>query len=235
MFGGIVALVVVANKWLAREQLKNVRVIGQVVLDTTEVLKQVALGDTVVLRELDLRELEERITSHPFIRSAAAYYGGDGQLVLEIEERSPVAATVMDGLPVYLDVKGMPLPFRFGLAAPDVPVLDGILSDSADVIDSLRAVEAVAVATTLQEYGDAVYRRVAAIRRESSGEYTLVLADGAVSVRAGFPEEIGPRLYKLEAFLRNVLASEGARNAEVIDIRWDGQVVVRWRRNSSQA
>ncbi len=181
------------------------------------------------------RDVEGRVAAHPFIRNAAAYYGGDGQLIIEIEERSPVAATVLDGLPVYLDANGIPLPFRFGLAAPDVPVLSGILEEDGNQIDSTRVLEAVGVVATLRDHSEAIYRRIATVQREASGEYILALTDGAVSVRAGLPGEIGPRLSKLDAFLRNVLATEGADQAGLIDIRWDGQVVVHWRQQRQRA
>ena len=226
--GALVALVVLANKWMAKEQLQTVRVVGEVVLDTAEVLKQAALTDSARIQELNLKEIEGRVAEHPFIRNAAAYYGGDGELVLEIHERSPVVAAVVNGYPVYLDENGFPLPFRFGLAAPDVPVLAGIHAEKEGVLDSLKVIEAIGVAEVLRQHSEAVYRRFASIRREASGEYTLMLADGAVPVLAGLPGEIGPRLSKLEAFLRNVLSVEGASNAELIDLRWNGQVVVRW-------
>ena len=48
---------------------------------------------------------------------------------------------------------------------------------------------------------------------------------------AGRPEEIAPRLKKLDRFMTTVLAVRGAEKATSIDLRWKGQVVVRWRSN----
>lgn len=225
--GGIIGLVVVANRWMAKETLHGVRVIGAVVMDTAEVLKQAAIPDSVRVQRLNLKEIEERVADHPFVAKAAAYYGGDGQLVLEIDERSPVAVTVISRGPVYLDAGAVILPFRFGVAAPDVPVLSGLAD--GDRLDSAKGVEAIGVAESLRQYNELLYRRISEIHRGASGEYTLILADGGVPVIAGKPEEIPPRLPKLEAFLNRVLASEGPARARLIDLRWDGQVVVRWK------
>lgn len=235
LVGGLIALVAVANKWMAKESLRTVRIVGSVVLDTAEILKQAALPDTARVSEVDLKAVEGRVAEHPFIRSVSAYYGGDGRLVLEVEERSPVAAAVLDDNPVYLDVNGIALPFRFGIAAPDVPILSGIRGDEGERFDSAKTVEAIGVAQTLNEYGEGLYRRVAEIRRGADGEYTLILTDGGVPVLAGSANEIGPRLPKLEGFLRQVLAAEGAGNAEQVDLRWVGQVVVRWKNAQRRA
>lgn len=233
LVGAAIALVAVANRWSARESLQKVTVIGVKVLDTAEVLKQAGIPEDATIRKLNLKEIEERVLAHPFIVMAAAYYGGDGQLMIEIDERSPVAATVIGSTPVYLDTRAVVLPFRFGVAAPDVPVLSGLVVE--EKLDSVKALEAIGVATSLQRHGEMLYRRISEIRRDEAGEYTLFLTDNAVPVIAGRPEEIVPRLPKLEAFLNTVLAQEGAGKAMSIDLRWDGQVVVRWKDERTSA
>lgn len=231
--GGIIGLVAMANKWMAKESLQGVRVIGTVVMDTAEVLKQAAIPDSIRVQRLDLKEIEERVADHPFVRKASAYYGGDGRLVLEIDERSPVAVTVLGETPVYLDAGAVILPFRFGVAAPDVPVLSGLVVSGK--LDSAKGLEAIGVAESLRLYNEMLYRQISEIHRGSAGEYTLILTDGGVPVIAGKPEEIVPRLPKLEAFLNRVLAAQGAAKATSIDLRWDGQVVVRWKGERTSA
>lgn len=233
LVGGIIALVAVANRWMAKESLHGVRVIGTVVMDTAEVLKQAAIPDSVRVQRLNLKEIEERVADHPFVEKAAAYYGGDGQLVLEIDERSPVAVTMIGETPVYLDAAAVILPFRFGVAAPDVPVVSGLVVNGK--LDSAKGLEAIGVTESLRQYNEMLYQRVSEVRRGPTGEYTLVLTDGGVPVIAGKPEEIAPRLPKLEAFLNRVSATEGTAKAKSIDLRWDGQVVVRWKDERASA
>ena len=225
--GGIIGLIAVANKWTAREHLQTVVVRGNLVLDTSEVLTQADLPDSIRLKAIDLEEIETRLSAHPFISNAVAWERGNGGLVLEVEERAPVAATIVEGKPLYLDLQGIALPFRFGVASPDVPLLLGIFNSGE--IDSLKTLEAIDVVETLRGYGGLLYKRIAEVRRRDDGVYTFTLTDNGVSVIAGMVDEIGPRLPKLEAFLNEVLPYRGAQRLSLIDLRWEGQVVVRWK------
>ncbi|MCB0713672.1 MAG: FtsQ-type POTRA domain-containing protein [Ignavibacteriae bacterium] len=227
LIGAAVGLVAVANKWIARERLESIIVKGNLVLDTAEILKQAALPDSVRVKAVDLEEVEERLSAHPFIAHANAWEGGSGSLVLEVEERAPVAVTIIKGEPIYLDAAATPLPFRFGVAAPDVPVLQGVAS--ADGIDSVKVMEAIEVATIVREYSDLLYQRVAEVHRGGDGLYSFTLTESGVPVLVGTKDEILPRLPKLEIFLAEVLSRRGSGQLRQIDLRWNDQVVVKWK------
>jgi len=223
--GVIVALVAMANKWMKKEELERIRLVGRVILDSTEIVERAAIPDSATLRKLDLKAIEERLRSHPFISEASVYRGENGTLVMEIRERAPVAVTFIGSTPVYLDSIGMTLPYRFSSAAFDVPIVDGVVADGA--VDSLEALEAVGVVRGVREFDETLYREISEIRREPDGEYVLVTTDGAIPVRVGMADEVVSRLGKLDLFWRTVLASEGTNGIRYIDLRWDGQVVVK--------
>ena len=225
--GAMIGLVAVANRWIAREQLESIVIKGNMVLDTTEILEQAALPDSVRVKGIDLDEVEQKLTAHPYIAHAAAWEGGSGSLVIEVEERAPVAVTIIKGEPVYLDASAVPLPFRFGVAAPDVPVLEGVTDD--EEIDSLKVIEAIGVAGTLRDYNELLYQRIATISRGKEGTFSFRLTENGVPVLVGTADEILSRLPKLELFLAQVIARRGAKELRQIDLRWSDQVVVRWR------
>lgn len=241
--GAVVGLVVVANKWAKKEEMREIRIVGRMILDSAEIMRHADIPDSVPFQKLDLHAIEGRLSSHPFISRAEIYRGENGTLVVEISERAPVAVTFLGGSPVYLDSLGVALPYRFSSAGFDLPVLAGIeRADSAASapatgarsggdprIDSARTREALQVLGSLRSYDEGLYRQISEVRREPWGEYLFLTADGAVPVRAGLPAEIGGRLRKLDLFLTTVLAAKGAASASSIDLRWKGQVVVRWR------
>ncbi len=220
--GGLLALVVMANRWSNREVIKSIAISGNEVLDSTEIAALLGVEEGTSLSQVDLAELEGRVIDHPFIKGGVIWKGTEG-LVLDVEERSPVAVTIMRGRAVYLDDRGVPLPFRFGVATPDVPVLDGVLE--GEEIDSARVAEGIRVATLLREYGAGLDHRISTIQRSRSGEYSFRLVDGDLLVRVGPKEEVRSRLPKLEAFLNHVLLQEGTARFGTIDLRWRGQVV----------
>ena len=242
VIGGIVALVIAANRWAKKEGIESIRIVGRTILDSAEIMEQAAVPDTMPLQKIDLEAIERRVVEHPFIERASVYRGESGTLVVEIVERAPVAVTLVDGAPVYLDSLGVPLPYRFSTAGFDLPVIAGVernhpVGDAGamrDRLDSARTREALAVLAEIRLYDDRLYRQISEIRREGLGEYTLLTADGAVPVRAGYAADIGGRLRKLDLFMTTVLAARGVGKARSIDLRWKGQVVVRWREESGQ-
>jgi cell division protein FtsQ len=228
--GAVVGLVMVANRWAKKEEMRSIRIIGRTILDSAEIMEHAAIPDSVPLQKLDLQAIEERIASHPFIARAAVYRGENGTLVVEIAERAPVAVTMVGGAPLYIDSLGVALPYRFSSAGFDLPIVSGIDNARAvSRIDSARTHESLGVLAALRNYDEGLYRQISEVRREPNGEYVFLTADDAVPVRAGFPADIPGRLAKLDLFLTSVLASRGADDAGSIDLRWKGQVVVRWK------
>jgi POTRA domain, FtsQ-type/Cell division protein FtsQ len=245
--GTVVGLVMIANRWAAKEEMRSIRIVGRAILDSAEIMAAAAIADSLPLHKLDLDAIEHRITGHPFIARASVYRGENGTLVLDITERAPVALALIDGAPLYIDSLGVPLPYRFSSAGFDLPVISGIgraragagapgsdsaasrPASSAARLDSVATREALGVLAALKSYDDALYRQISEIRREPWGEYLFITADGAVPVRAGYPAEIASRLRKLDRFMTTVLAAKGVEKVTSIDLRWKGQVVVRWK------
>lgn len=243
IIGAIVGLVLLANRWGGREMLAGVRIIGRDVLDSVEIMERAGLTEGMTLSAVDLEGVEKAIASHPFIARAAVYHGEQGTLVVEVTERAPAAMTFVKGAPLYLDSHAVVLPYRFSAATFDLPVLSGIDQEKSDSgmnarqsdagsgrggIDSLRAMEALRVVYALRDFDESLYRQISEIIREQNGEYTLMTTDGSIPVRAGRPEQIAGRLPKLQRFLLSVIPEHGAAKAWYIDLRWKGQVVVRW-------
>jgi len=242
VIGAIVGLVMIANRWSRKEETRTIRIVGRTILDSAEIMRTAAIPDSVPFHNLDLASIERRITTHPFIAKASVYRGENETLVIDIAERAPAALALIDGAPLYIDSLGVPLPYRFSSAGFDLPVISGTLRAVADTassrgiasrLDSVRTREALGVLTALESYDDGLYRQISEIRRESWGEYTFITVDGAVPVRVGYPAEIASRLRKLDRFMTTVLASKGPSRASSVDLRWKGQVVVRWRREES--
>lgn len=252
IIGAVVGLVMVANRWSGHETLQSVRITGRGVLDSAEVISRAMITEGEPLQSLDLAAIEQGVASHPFIEKASVYRGENGTLVVEIVERAPVAATVIDGKLLYIDSTGAILPQRFSRASIDLPLIQGIeappqrrlpasagsVSDSATGrirLDSAHTAEALEVMKTLRAYSDVLYRQVSEVRRNPDGEYDFIMADGGMKVILGERGELSRRLRKLDLFLTSVVAEKGASNIGTVDLRWRGQVVVQWKGNTSQA
>jgi hypothetical protein len=233
----VLTLIVVANRWGARETLEQVRIVGRVVLDSSEIMERAGIGPHVSLRSLDLRQVETRIASHPFLSRVAVYRDSRGTLVVEVTERTPLALAVLGGSPVYLDSQAVALPYRFSRATLDVPLVRGIeridTSEAGSrkpstVLDSALALESLGVVRALRDFDESLYRQISEIVRGLDGAYTLVSADGAIPIHAGTAADIPARLPKLDLFMRTALAARPGARPRYVDLRWRGQVVVKW-------
>lgn len=228
--GGLIVLIAVANRWMAKEELREIRIEGRIVLDTAEILEIAAIPDSVPVSKIDLVSIESNIEAHPFVSDASVYRGERGALVLDITERTPVAVVFIEGEPIYLDNQGVALPHRFSSAAFDIPVLSGIGENAGEKsVDSAYASQMLGTIRTLKEHNELLYREISEIHRDENGEYIFLHAERGIPIKAGYPEEIPGRLAKLDAFLTTVLAVRPVKDIRYIDLRWDGQVVVRWK------
>jgi cell division protein FtsQ len=229
-----IGVVVIANRWSSTERVERIELVGLGVLDSLEVMERAAIDPATPLRSLDLRAIEQRLASHPFLAGVTVHRGAGGALVVEVVERRPVALCVLDGVPAYLDSQAIVLPWRFSRATFDVPVLTGITGiDSgagrpAAALDSSLALEALDVARSLRTFDESLYRQISEIRRERDGSYRFVTADAGIPVLAGRPEDIPVRLPKLDVFMRTALAAREGSRPLYIDLRWKGQVIARW-------
>lgn len=235
--GVITALFTIANRWERRADVRSIRIIGRHVLDSGEVVPRGLIPDTIPLRSLDLAAIERRIASHPLIERAAVYRGENGTLVVDIAERTPVAATVVQGRICYVDSLGSLLPGRFAPVALDVPIIGGVdpkIVDGRVILDSAGTMETLQVMKMIHGYSPILFSQISEINRLSKDDYELVTADGAVPVRIGSVEHLESRLRKLDRFLTSVAARQGLLSLEMIDLRWNGEVVVRWKENEAR-
>lgn len=232
IIGAIAALVMVANRWDRHEELRAIRINGRHVLDSAEIIPKGLIADSLPLRSLDLAAIEQGVAMHPFIENASVYRGENGVLVIDVTERRPVAATVIDGEVFYVDSLASLLPGRFGTVAVDLPLISGIDPRSVAgrlALDSAKAREALAVMYTIRDHSETLYRQISEICRLPEGEYELRTADGGVPVLVGTPRDVAGRLGKFDRFLTSIVAEQGIGSLELIDLRWKGEVVVRWK------
>lgn len=232
--GVIAALFTIANRWERRADVRSIRIVGRHVLDSVEVVPPGVVPDSVPLRSLDLSAIERRIASHPLIERVSVYRGENGTLVVDIAERVPVAATIVQGRINYLDSLGSLLPGRFASVALDVPIIGGVdqkVVGGRAILDSAATKEVLHVMKTIQTQSPILFGQISEINRLSKDDYELVTADGGVPIRVGSAEHLESRLRKLDLFLTEIASRKGLPSLEMIDLRWNGEVVVRWKEN----
>jgi cell division protein FtsQ len=229
VFAGGVAIAAGAAHVYNAVPLRAVVVDGAVNADTVDVLRLAGLPDSAAMVDVDARLVADRIQRHPWIRAAHVRRLPTGTLHIDIIERSPVALVVdAGGRPDrYLDADGYELPVSAG-AGFDVPLLRGRIPVAANTraVDDGNLVELLRALGGVTPEVDALISELHYNPPEVWLRTTPVTGHSSLSVRLG-TGGYADKLERLRAFYDQAVLTRPGRPFQVIDLRFDGQVVTR--------
>ncbi|HLT46407.1 MAG TPA: FtsQ-type POTRA domain-containing protein [Rubricoccaceae bacterium] len=236
----VAALAAAAWHWQRALPLERVAVRGFVRADSAEVVRLAALPDSAALFDLDPALIADRVRRAPWVRAARVRRLPTGTLAIAVEERTPVALVVAaDGrLSHYLDREGYALPLRPGDPF-DVPLLRGLVPayHPTQPVGDAALLDLLAALATADEETAAL---VSELTVGAGGEVLLRTSTdgvhGALAVRlgAGSAEGYAEQLRRLHAFWHQAVLTRPQTRFEVVDLRFDGQIVTRESEDRSQ-
>jgi cell division protein FtsQ len=224
-------LAVSANGWKEDLKIGEVTVQGNRILSSETIIGLSGLHKKERMFGVDLFQVQKRLLQHQFIRSASVRRETPGRITVSVVERAPVAA-ISSGTMEFMDDEGYLLPPLVSDQIFDIPIITGTFS-ADDLVPgrqtrSPKLLSALSVILAMQAVGEVVYRNISEVHIVANGEIVLYTTEGAVPVYIGL-EDFGKKLVSLEAFWNQVAMRGDVRNLEYIDLRYDGQVVARWK------
>jgi len=219
-----------ANMWKGDLKVASVTVEGNSIVNENEILAQAGVTNESKLFEIDLFAVRKRIEQNPFIRSASVNREVPNRIAIQVEERVPIAAVVLDKI-FYFDAEGYVLPPRRSENIFDLPVLTGSLQRSELVpgrrYSTTNVQEALTILRMAQQVGDQLYRRISEVHVEADKDIILHTAEFGVPVIIG-RGDIAAKLVKFDTFWNEFVLHHGAQELRFVDLRYHDQVVVRW-------
>ncbi len=217
-----------SRDWLDLLKVTEVRVTGVDVANPNVLVAEAGLMGADLHYWSPLGEYAERAEKDPLVHSARLVRRFPNRLALEIVERRPAALLDLDRL-TPADSAGRVLPVDPFHAGWDAPVLSGPWPASA-VVDDAGRVKPGAVRRALAWLGEverkypALAREISSIELDGRGTVTLrmVHAEGAIVLDHDTPVD---KLSLLDDVLRDL--HEKKIPFAVLDLRFDGQIVVR--------
>jgi cell division protein FtsQ len=186
--------------------------------------RHIDLGKTS-LRKLDVRQMEGIVDANPWIDDAQVYVDNRHVLHVNVTQRVPMARLFeTDGNSYYLDhtLKSMPLSERYihyTTVVTNVPVMKQ--EDSAAMV--LKA-NIVALVKFIEK--DSFWNaQVSQIIVGEDKTFELVPILGNHRIRIGDTTNMQKKFNNLFAFYNKVLNRIGWNKYEVLDLRYDGQLV----------
>jgi len=208
--------------------LNKVDVYGNHRLSKEEVIEAARLETGMNLLSIDLESITERLLRHPWIRSGSIYRRLPGQLVLEVEERTPRGILASDRL-YYIDEKGIVFTRVLPGDPIDLPLFTGIQSDSmrlhpGEIQDSLRSGLKLTDLIDRVDFG-LHYADVREININSEEGLTLKMKSGQIVILGH--DDFESRLLRFDR-LRKFLTDRGQwRNAHIINLDFEDRAIVR--------
>ncbi len=229
-FGALAFLASAAAELASESRLftvKGVKVRGTVFLTAEAVADQIGDVAGASLMSVHPGDLIAQLCAHPRIRAARVRRGLDRHLLVEVEEREPVA--LLDaGMLVEVDAEGVVLPPVERAVLPDVPVLTGAggrmpVPGSMVTMPAVR--DALRLLTDLAALDPVFLAMISEIDLKRSPLYRIHLSGRPQVLVAHARSFSAAKLAGLRTVLKD-LDTRGRTLVEV-DLRFEGQLVVR--------
>lgn len=179
------------------------------------------------IRELNPEIIEESIARNPFIKEAHVYVDALNRLYIVIQQREPVLRVQDENqMSFYLDTEGYRMPLsrhytaRVKVATGFIPRFRGANLTHADSL--YTALFDVSESISSDPFYEAMVEQIYVGRK---GEIYISPKIGDQKVLIGEARDVEEKLDKLKIFMRDGLAYEGWKACDMIDLRFENQIV----------
>lgn len=231
----LIVLFVVA--WKAKEEKKynsiQIELVGEntaaLFMDEKEILQIIheqGVKEGQAIGELNLNTLEKYLETIRWVKQVELFLDNAQVLQVKIEQRIPIARIfTASGNSFYIDKEGLQLPLK-QLTVLRLPVFTNFPSDQEKLSkpdslllnDILHFTKAVATDSFFMA-------QTAQVNIASNGDFELVPSVGDHLVLIGSVENIEDKLNRLYTFYKKVWVQSGLNAYQVIDCRFDNQIV----------
>ena len=234
---GAALIVLFVIAWKAKEEKKynsiQIELVGEntaaLFMDEKEILQIIheqGVKEGQSIRELNLNTLEKYLETIRWVKHVELFLDNAQVLQVKIEQRIPIARIfTASGNSFYIDKEGLQLPLK-QLTVLRLPVFTNFPSDQENLSkpDSLLLNDILHFTKAVQN--DSFFMaQTAQVNIAVNGDFELVPSVGDHLVLIGSVENIEDKLNRLYTFYKNVWVQSGLNAYQVIDCRFDNQIV----------
>lgn len=225
-----------ANNWKRGLKVGEIRVEGNNVVSSPEILAMVNISPGEKLFEVDLYAAQKRIMQNPFMKDVSVTRHVPGILTIDIQERKAVAAVILNDV-LYLDAEGVVLPPSRSEQLFDLPVVTGTLNADAfspgKRVAAANVLEALSILGTAHALGTEIFVRISEVHLQGNSDIVLYSSEYGIPIIFGHGDA-APKLMKLDAFWKEFASRRGAHELQYVDLRFHDQVVVKWKNDKNE-
>ncbi len=180
-------------------------------------LKQNFSNPSVIAREaLDLRDSEHKLDINSWVAHSEVYVDISGQLNAEVEQKTPLARVMMDGMSYYLGSKGDTIPLSSNFSAR-VPLINGVLKAEYKQ-DFMRVLQAITKDEMMKEM-------ITGVKINPDQSLHLTSRAHDATIEFGKMTEIEKKITNYKVFMHHIKNDTMMQQYKNINLRFTEQVI----------
>lgn len=179
--------------------------------------------------EINIARIEDSLQHNPYVKFAEAYTEIDGDVVVELELRKPMARVMYeDGSGFYLDKEYQKVDLSRSFTA-NIVLVRGLPREPLVPRDTVIREELLALEDFLRfvDRSEFLRSQISEIVVDGKGELMIYPEVGDVVIEFGKPVRIAEKFDNLDLFYRKVLNKVGWEKYEGISLKYRNQIVAR--------
>jgi len=215
--------------WLESSKTFNVEKIivqGFEIFEEADILRMGGVNKNQSIWEMNLKVCEERISGNPFIENVRLRRQFPDRLIIDIEEKQPVALVNNKGRLYCIDQEGLILPSKSGKLYA-LPLISGYFQgkiETGKFGGGYPLQQGLHLVQLIRNGYPVLYNEISEIKMDRNG-YRLYTKTGGVPVYLG-EKELLKKLKYLEAIIDHLSGQKKLRKSRYIDLRFRNQVIV---------
>lgn len=235
LIGIFVFLILGANAWKSSLRVKQIKIDGNRLVSTNEILQLTQIQNGSLLYQTDLTGIQRNLISHYYIKEAIVERNLPNTIHIQVIERIPIAM-INASEPLYIDEYGTLLPKTVARKLFDLPLLSGLAMNQQLPLGTTLTIpdvqEALQLLLALRVLNRPMYHMISEVQLRSGGDIILYSAEGGVPIIFGH-NELPSKLARLEVFWNDIVRARGPQKLQYVDLRFQDQIIARWIPESS--
>ncbi|MDH7516012.1 MAG: FtsQ-type POTRA domain-containing protein [Bacteroidota bacterium] len=229
----IATLAVLADQWHKHAVKVSVDVRGVHFLTDGEILKAAGVPDTAVLADIPLEQVRSRVERLALVRKALVFREPPSTLVVQVEERMPLALVVNAGeCDRVVDEEGYVLPLAPSAVPQTLPIIHAgyafTLPPPGRPVSHRRLREALGMLRAIRCCGLEFYHLFSEISLAGKKDFILYTIDGGIPIYLRDTDRLPAVMRAFRTCWQILAAERGVEKLAYIDLRYRDQIVVRW-------
>jgi cell division protein FtsQ len=178
------------------------------------------------LEEVSIKQIEDKVESHPFVKNAEVFKDLKGKVVVKIDQYRPIARIIRPSAAHgYISSEGVILPtspnYTTRVLTIEGPMAESLLSkddlseEHSDLLDLIHFIE----------NDDFWHAQIAGMEIGRKKDIKLFQQVGKQVIEFGKPTDIEEKFEKISLFYKEILPSKGWDAYKTVNVKYKDQII----------